>query len=151
MSAASSPIVAASSQRFFVGKATTPIPWGSVRARGRRRQFCDATFSHTPDVHERLDYQYGPWLKEANPVDEEWGPEVTEEEAANAVASIEDVEMAENAVVVPKIEESGDEDEGYESESESEEDDPKDQDYVPGRKGDWCREKGQHTIVRARR
>jgi hypothetical protein len=105
-------------------------------------------------VHERLDYQYGYSLKEGNAEYTEWEPEVTEEEAANAVASIEYRQMMENAVVVPKLDESEEEDEGYGSESESESedgDDPMDPDYVPAKYGDWCREKGQHTMVRARR
>jgi hypothetical protein len=90
-------------------------------------------------VKERLDWQFGPSLKEGSPAVEELGPDVTEEQAANAVVSIEDQEMMEESemTVEKRNGESEEEDEGYESESESqnesedEDDDPTDPDYVP--------------------
>ena len=64
-----------------------------AEARRRRHHSRDAQLSHTPYLRECLDYQFGPSLKEASPVPENFGPDVTAEEAVNAVRSIENVEM----------------------------------------------------------
>ena len=121
----------------------------------RHHSFRGRQYSHTPTLRERLD-QTGYWLPAGSPAVESVGPSVTLEEAANAIPSIgqqplvftddedEDVEMSESDI----------DDEGYESESESEsedEEDPKDPDYDPRAKGEWCREKGEHVMVRAPR
>ena len=110
-------------------------------------------------MNERLEYQYGPTLKEqvAFPDREvgEWGPTLLEGEAENAVASIEGVEMMEEESEedTEKMDASKDEDEGYESEIESEDemDGPKDHDHDPKARGEWCREKGEHRMVLTRR
>lgn len=93
------------------------------RSPATRHRFRDKEFSHTPTVHERLDWQYGPALQASitETTFEEGGPAVSEEEAANAFPSIEsdDVE-SEVEEESEKFEESDEDDEGYMSESESE-------------------------------